>query len=179
MSKINFAFLSTNLVCTKQVGKGGVLVGCSAANYESLGWQVDVFFKFNCIFIWHQPTLTPTIEELHVLEYRTYNNVEKTPVILYQEALGNSGKKKNQWQIQAHRGQPSAITSWGGGEMRRESKQAERTETTNSITKKKPQKLGVTVLNLQMRYSRTGDTCRKVQRNMSENIAKTKQETQK
>lgn len=66
-----------------------------------------------------------------------------------------------------------------GGEMRRESKQAERTETTNSITKKKPQKLGVTVLNLQMRYSRTGDTCRKVQRNMSENIEKTKQETQK
>lgn len=83
-----------NLVCTKQAGKGGVLVGCSAANYESLGWQVDVFFKFNCIFIWHQPTLTPTIEELHVLEYRTYNNIEKTPVILYQEALGNSGKKK-------------------------------------------------------------------------------------
>lgn len=51
MSKINFAFLSMNLVCTKQAGKGGVLVGCSAANYESLGWQVDVFFKFNCIFI--------------------------------------------------------------------------------------------------------------------------------
>lgn len=169
-----------NLVCTKQAGKGGVLVGCSAANYESLGWQVDVFFKFNCIFIWHQPTLTPTIEELHVLEYRTYNNIEKTPVILYQEALGNSGKKKNQWQIQAHRGQPSAMTSWGGGNEKR--KQTSRENRNNKPyntppPKKTKKKLGVTVLNLQMRYSRTGDTCRKVQRNMSENIAKTKQET--
>lgn len=124
-----------NLVCTKQAGKGGVLVGCSAANYESLGWQVDVFFKFNCIFIWHQPTLTPTIEELHVLEYRTYNNIEKTPVILYQEALGNSGKKKNQWQIQAHRGQPSAMTSWGGGNEKR--KQTSRENRNNKPYNKK------------------------------------------
>lgn len=176
MSKINFAFLSTNLVCTKQVGKGGVLVGCSAANYESLGWQVDVFFKFNCIFIWHQPTLTPTIEELHVLEYRTYNNIEKTPVILYQETVG---RKKINGRSRLTEGSHLPWPAEVGGEMRRESKQAERTETTNSITKNPPKKLGVTVLNLQMRYSRTGDTCRKVQRNMSENIAKTKQETQK
>lgn len=134
MSKINFAFLSTNLVCTKQAGKGGVLVGCSAANYESLGWQVDVFFKFNCIFIWHQPTLTPTIEELHVLEYRTYNNIEKTPVILYQETVGRKKiNGRSRLTEGSHLPWPAEV-----GEMRRESKQAERTETTNRITNPLP-----------------------------------------